>query len=62
MAVTSLLIQNTVISDLWRLDTLGIRDPAETRSRHELEQAALDHFKETIMVNGKDAMRSVYHG
>jgi hypothetical protein len=23
----------------------------ETRSRHELEQAALDHFKETIMVN-----------
>ena len=53
MAVTSLLIQNTVISDLWRLDTLGIRDPAETRSRHELEQAALDHFKETIMVNGE---------
>ena len=42
-----------MISDLWRLDTLWIRDPAETRSRHELEQAALDHFKETIMVNGE---------
>jgi hypothetical protein len=51
VTVTSLLIQNAVISDLWRLDTLGIRDPTETRSRHELEQAALDHFKETIVVN-----------
>jgi hypothetical protein len=51
VAVTSLLIQNAVISNLWRQDTLRTRDPVDTRSRHELKQTALDHFKETIVVN-----------
>jgi len=29
----------------------GIRDPAEALSRHVLEQAALDHFKETVVTD-----------
>jgi hypothetical protein len=46
---TSLLAHNAAVADLWKLDTLGITDPAETQYRQELEQTALDHFKETVI-------------
>jgi hypothetical protein len=36
------------IEQLWRLDTLGIRDPAERLSRVEKEEEATRHFLETV--------------
>ncbi|XP_055944331.1 uncharacterized protein LOC129975301 [Argiope bruennichi] len=44
----SLLVNDVNISDLWRLDTLNINDPAETQSRKELEEAAKKHFERSV--------------
>ncbi|XP_055932737.1 uncharacterized protein LOC129962766 [Argiope bruennichi] len=44
----SLLVNNVNISDLWRLDTLNINDPAETQSRKELEEATKEHFESSV--------------
>ncbi|XP_055936577.1 uncharacterized protein LOC129966192 [Argiope bruennichi] len=44
----SLLVNDVNISDLWRLDTLNINDPAETQSRKELEEAAKEHFERSV--------------
>ncbi|XP_055942028.1 uncharacterized protein LOC129972072 [Argiope bruennichi] len=44
----SLLVNDVNISDLWRLDTLNINDPAETQSRKELEQAAKERFERSV--------------
>ncbi|XP_008485304.1 uncharacterized protein LOC103521977 [Diaphorina citri] len=51
--VTSLLVasKDKNISDLWELDTLGIRDPVEKISKQELEKAAHEHFLKTVKVN-----------
>ncbi|GFQ86277.1 integrase catalytic domain-containing protein [Trichonephila clavata] len=37
------------ISDLWELDSLGIKDPSEKRSKLELQDLALKHFENTIL-------------
>ncbi|GBM44036.1 hypothetical protein AVEN_124292-1 [Araneus ventricosus] len=44
----SLLVNDVNISDLWRLDTLNINDPAENQSRKELEEAAKEHFERSV--------------
>ncbi|GBN11328.1 hypothetical protein AVEN_78568-1 [Araneus ventricosus] len=44
----SLLVNDVNISDLWRLDTLNINDPAESQSRKELEEAAKEHFERSV--------------
>ncbi|GBM04185.1 hypothetical protein AVEN_242418-1, partial [Araneus ventricosus] len=44
----SLLVNDLNISDLWRLDTLNINDPAENQSRKELEEAAKEHFERSV--------------
>ncbi|GBN57671.1 hypothetical protein AVEN_224166-1 [Araneus ventricosus] len=44
----SLLVNDVNISDLWRLDTLNINDPAENQSRKELEEAAKKHFERSV--------------
>lgn len=51
LAVTPLLLHNAAVAELWNYNTLGIGDPVETLSRHVLEQAALDHFKETVITD-----------
>ncbi|GFY48717.1 integrase catalytic domain-containing protein [Trichonephila inaurata madagascariensis] len=43
-SVMSLHVNDAKISDLWRLDTLGILDPGEKGTRQELEKAAEEHF------------------
>ncbi|KAF8797213.1 hypothetical protein HNY73_001502 [Argiope bruennichi] len=45
----SLLVNDVNISDLWRLDTLNINDPAETQSRKELEEAAKEYFERSVI-------------
>nr|XP_042907174.1 uncharacterized protein LOC122271118 [Parasteatoda tepidariorum] len=44
--VLSCHVNDANISDLWRLDTLGIADPSEKKTRVELEQSAKEHFFE----------------
>ncbi|GFT20625.1 hypothetical protein NPIL_81851 [Nephila pilipes] len=46
------------IKNLWKLDTLAIRDPVEVQSRKETEIAALNHFKETVVVDNEERLKS----
>jgi hypothetical protein len=49
--VTSLLLKRTEISDSWRLDLIGISDPMEKKSKEQVHQDTLRHFKQTVKVN-----------
>ncbi|GFR21826.1 integrase catalytic domain-containing protein [Trichonephila clavata] len=49
LLVHSLLTNREKISDLWKLDSLGIKDPSEKRSKLELQDLALKHFENTIL-------------
>ncbi|GFT81213.1 uncharacterized protein NPIL_27701 [Nephila pilipes] len=48
LLVLSLHVNDAKITDLWKLDTLGIHGSSETRSKTETQQLALKHFRETI--------------
>ncbi|XP_023217501.1 uncharacterized protein LOC111619908 [Centruroides sculpturatus] len=48
LIVTSMIIGDLRIPDLWELDILGIKDPAEKQSKEELEQASIEHFEKTL--------------
>ncbi|XP_042906732.2 uncharacterized protein [Parasteatoda tepidariorum] len=48
--VLSLHVAQAKISDLWKLDTLGILDPGEKESREEIAKATEDHFNRNIKV------------
>ncbi|GFY72061.1 hypothetical protein TNIN_87311 [Trichonephila inaurata madagascariensis] len=45
--VTSLLIKNNSIADLWKMEILGIMDLVETKSK-EMEKNAVKHFMKTV--------------
>ncbi|GFQ93905.1 DUF1758 domain-containing protein [Trichonephila clavata] len=49
LLIHSLLTNREKISDLWELDSLGIKDPSEKRSKLELQDLALKHFENTIL-------------
>lgn len=49
--VTSLLIQSDNIVNLWKIEAIGITDPCERESQNELEEVAVNHFKETVRIN-----------
>ncbi|XP_015914900.2 uncharacterized protein [Parasteatoda tepidariorum] len=51
LIINSLLSQTCSITKLWDIDILDIRDPIETKSRKELETAALDYFQKTVTNN-----------
>jgi hypothetical protein len=48
MTVLSMSFSCATVSELWSLDTLGIRDPIEVKTREEREIAAQDHFQKTV--------------
>ncbi|XP_035216538.1 uncharacterized protein LOC118189930 [Stegodyphus dumicola] len=50
-SVMSLHVNDAKISDLWRLDALGILDPGENGSRQELEMAAEEHFNRSVKLD-----------
>ncbi|GFS51650.1 integrase catalytic domain-containing protein [Trichonephila inaurata madagascariensis] len=50
-SVMSLHVNDAKISDLWRLDTLGILDPGEKGTRQELEKAAEEHFNRSVKMD-----------
>lgn len=39
------------LSELWKLETIGISEPSEKKSQVEFHQAALKHFTETVRLN-----------
>lgn len=41
------------ISDLWRLDVLGINEPMEAKSKETLAADAMEHFRNTVTVNSE---------
>ncbi|GFY74347.1 uncharacterized protein TNIN_440451 [Trichonephila inaurata madagascariensis] len=49
LLVHSLLTNKEKISDLWELDSLGINDPSEKKSKLELQDLALKHFENTVL-------------
>ncbi|GFW42993.1 transposon Ty3-G Gag-Pol polyprotein [Trichonephila clavipes] len=44
------------ISDLWELDSLGIKDPSEKKSKLELQDLALKHFENTVLRDDEAAV------
>lgn len=44
----SLHVSNAKVTELWKLDVIGINDPVENRNRNELANSALKHFKEHV--------------
>lgn len=48
--VLSLHVANAEVSELWKLDTLGILDPGQKESRQEIEKAAEEHFNRNIRI------------
>ncbi|GFV00882.1 integrase catalytic domain-containing protein [Trichonephila clavipes] len=49
LLVHSLFTNRENISDLWELDSLGIKDPNEKKSKLELHDLALKHFENTVL-------------
>lgn len=50
MIVTSMLVNDNMVSDLWNLELLGIKDPIKEMTRAETEKAALNHFRSTVRI------------
>ncbi|XP_035208103.1 uncharacterized protein LOC118182822 [Stegodyphus dumicola] len=44
----SMLVSDSKISDLWKLDTLGILDPSESQTKRELEKQTMTHFLSNV--------------
>ena len=51
MLVTSMMVRDSDVSDLWNLDVIGITDPVDVKSKAEREQEAKDHFLNTVTVD-----------
>ncbi|GBO33318.1 hypothetical protein AVEN_204081-1 [Araneus ventricosus] len=47
LLVLSLHVNNAKISDIWNLDSLGIKEDSAKRTKTETQELALEHFRET---------------
>ncbi|XP_043496428.1 uncharacterized protein LOC122520404 [Polistes fuscatus] len=47
----SMFVENVNVSDLWSLDTLGIRDPIENKSHKENEEEIKASLLKTVVIN-----------
>ncbi|XP_047988456.1 uncharacterized protein LOC125228052 [Leguminivora glycinivorella] len=45
------LVNNLQISELWDLETLGIRDPAEVANKAKTDTVIMDQFRDSIKIN-----------
>ncbi|GFW16437.1 uncharacterized protein TNCV_443121 [Trichonephila clavipes] len=54
MLVASLFVKEIDISQLWRLDSLGIQDPSEQKTKEELHKASMEHFLRTVKVDEEE--------
>lgn len=51
LSVTSMFVKEAEISDLWRLDLLGISDPIEKLCKMEVDRQVKEHFLQTVTRN-----------
>ena len=51
MIVTSMLINDKMVSDLWNLELLGINDPVREMNRAEVEKTVMEHFRATVNIS-----------
>ncbi|GBN09701.1 hypothetical protein AVEN_51329-1 [Araneus ventricosus] len=51
MLVISLFVKELDISDLWKLDSIEIKDPIEKLSKKEQEDLTKEHFLQTVRYN-----------
>lgn len=50
-AMISMFASTPCISEFWKLETIGITDPAESKNKQELSELVLKHFNETVSRN-----------
>ncbi|XP_055926927.1 uncharacterized protein LOC129958458 [Argiope bruennichi] len=53
LLITSILTTSACITDLWTLDSLGITDPSEKKTAVELQEAARQHFLDTVKIENR---------
>lgn len=51
LVIVSMMTQEASISDLWRLDSLGITDPMETVTKEARQVAVKELFRDTTSIN-----------
>lgn len=51
LLIHSLLVKEANVSDLWRLDLIGIEDEAETKKKEMNLEAATEQFKQTLRID-----------
>ncbi|XP_050306312.1 uncharacterized protein LOC126743324 [Anthonomus grandis grandis] len=51
MTTLNLFVKDASIEQLWELDTLGIKEPTEQRTKEEMAMAAKQLFLETVRIN-----------
>ncbi|GFU84020.1 integrase catalytic domain-containing protein [Trichonephila clavipes] len=59
LLVHSLFTNREKISDLWELDSLGIKDPNEKKSKLELQDLALKHFENTVLREDEGRLQKI---
>ncbi|CAG7831723.1 unnamed protein product, partial [Allacma fusca] len=42
---TAMMVTDANVAELWKLDTIGIRDATECQTREDLEHAAMEYFQ-----------------
>ncbi|GFY12091.1 uncharacterized protein TNCV_4975911 [Trichonephila clavipes] len=51
MTVLSLFVNEADISNLWKLDLIGINDPVERKCKYEIDLQTKNHFLEMVTTN-----------
>ncbi|XP_011858321.1 PREDICTED: uncharacterized protein LOC105555889 [Vollenhovia emeryi] len=54
LMMVSMFVQEASITDLWKLDTLGIEDPIMKITAEEHQAQVQETFRQTIRMNGED--------
>ncbi|XP_035232026.1 uncharacterized protein LOC118203844 [Stegodyphus dumicola] len=53
LLISSLLVKGQCISDLWKLDVLGISEPSVSKTKTQLQEDTQKYFEETLTVNSE---------
>ena len=48
LLVTSMFVAEASVSELWKLEAIGIHDPVEHKTREESEMSVRAHFLQTV--------------
>ncbi|XP_055928168.1 uncharacterized protein LOC129959374 [Argiope bruennichi] len=51
ITVLSLFVNEAEITNLWKLDSIGINDPVEKKSKNEIDLRTKEYFLETVTIN-----------